>query len=292
MIIKAYNRLSEKSIKEVLNLEKVCAEYDKLKGSVYLDTSLNFNHCINSVFLLYENRELISMLSMFIPTQQEAEISAFTLPKYRCNGYFKALLSKAVEELRKFDIQDILFVCERQSISGKGVTTAFNANYEYTEYSMRFNKDRYVDRGAYRLLLLGPHFKEIDKIIDTSMKTFNDSYEDSKSRIENFFESETREQYLAGLNDEIIGLGSINQERDEASICGFGIVPEFRGKGYGKELLHLLIDRLWQTGKTEIMLDVNSENAHALELYKKSGFHIEVAFEYYRKEVSEVVYLV
>lgn len=288
MIIKAYSSLSEKAIKEVLNLEKVCAEYDKLKGSVYLDTSLNFNHCINSVFLLYENRELISILSMFIPTQQEAEISAFTLPKYRRNGYFKALLSKAVEELRKFDIQDILFVCERQSISGKEVTTTLNAEYEHTEYSMRFNKARYLDRGAYRLLLLGPHFKDLDKIIDTSMKTFDDSYEDSKSRIENFFKSETREQYLAVLNDEIIGLGSINLERDEALIYGFGIVPEYRGKGYGKELLHLLIDRLWQTGKTEIILDVNSENVHALELYKKSGFHIEVAFEYYRKKVSEV----
>ena len=288
MIIKSYISLSEKAIKEVLNLEKICNEYDKLKGSVFLDTSLNFNHHINSVFLLYENRELISMLSMFIPTQQEAEISAFTLPKYRCNGYFKALLSKAVEELRKFDIQDILFVCERQSISGKGVTTTLNAEYEHTEYSMRFNKARDEYGDTYRLSLLTPHFKDFDKIIDTSMRTFDDSYEDSKGLIENCLQSETREQYLAVLNDEIIGLGSINQERDEASIFGFGIVPEYRGKGYGKELLHLIIDRLLQMGKTEIMLDVNSENVHALELYKKTGFQIEVAFEYFRKKVSEI----
>ena len=288
MIIKSYISLSVKAINEVLNLEKVCKKYDKLKGSVFLDTSLNFNHHINSVFLLYENRELISILSMFIPTQQEAEISAFTLPEYRRNGYFKALLSKAVEELRKFDIQYILFVSERQSVSGKEVMTTLNAEYEHTEYSMRFNKARYEYRDTYRLALLTPHFKDLDKIIDTSMKTFDDSYEDSKGLIENCLQSETREQYLAVLNDEIIGLGSINQERDEASIFGFGIVPEYRSKGYGKELLHLIIDRLWQTGKTEIMLDVNSENEHALELYKKSGFQIEVAFEYYRKKVSEV----
>lgn len=288
MIIKSFNSLSEKAIKEVLNLEKVCQDHDKLKGSVYLDTSLNFDHRINSVFLLYENRELISMLSMFIPTQQEAEISAFTLPKYRRNGYFKALLLKAVEELRKFDIQELLLVCERQSISGKGVAANLNAKYEYTEYSMKFNKARYVERDAYRLSLLRPHFKELDKIIDTSMKTFDDSYEDSKSLLENCFESETREQYLAVLNDEVIGLVSINQQRDEASIFGFGIVPEYRSKGYGKELLHLIIDRLWQTGITEIMIDVNSENAHALELYKKSGFYIEVAFDYYRIKVSKV----
>ena len=48
-------------------------------------------------------------------SQQEAEISAFTLPEYRCNGYFKLLLSKAIQELNKFNIRDILFVCEKQS---------------------------------------------------------------------------------------------------------------------------------------------------------------------------------
>ncbi|EGW37639.1 GNAT family N-acetyltransferase [Desulfosporosinus sp. OT] len=288
MIIKSYNKLNKKAINEVLNLEKVCQEHDKLKGSVFLDTSLNFDQSIKSTFLLYENRELISILSMFIPTQEEAEISAFTLPEYRRNGYFKALLDKAVEELRKLDIQNILFVCEKQSISGKGVSTTLNAEYDHTEYSMRFNKTRYEYRDMFRLSLITTHFKDLNKLIDISMKIFNDGYEDSKSIIENCLQSETRELYLAVLNDEIIGMGSINQERDEALIFGLGIVPEHRGKGYGKELLQLIIDRLWQMGKTELMLDVDSDNVCALELYKKSGFQIEVAFEYYRKKVSEI----
>jgi len=287
MIIKSYISLSEKAINEVLNLEEVCQDYDKLRGSVFLDTSLNFDHRIKSIFLLYENRELISMLSMFIPTQQEAEISAYTLPKHRRNGYFKALLAKAIEELGKFDISEILFVCEKVSISGKQVMRALNAEYEHTEYAMRFNKTRYVYKDDYRLLLLKPSLKDLDKIIQTSMKIFDDCYEDAKGLIENSLQSETREQYLAVLNDEIIGLGSVNPERDEALIFGLGIVPEYRGKGFGKELLHLIIERLWQMGKTQIMIDVNSENAQALELYKKSGFKIEVAFEYYRKKVSK-----
>ncbi|MDR3601706.1 MAG: GNAT family N-acetyltransferase [Desulfosporosinus sp.] len=285
MIIKSYISLSDKAINEVLNLERVCQDYDKLKGSVYLDTSLNFSPHIKSVFLLYENRELISMLAMVIPTQQEAEISAYTLPKYRHNGYFKILLAEAVEELNKFDIQNLLFVCERQSISGKGVMVSLNAEYEHTEYSMRFNKARYRATDANRLLLLRSHYKDLDKIIETSMKIFEDSYEESKNLIENCLKSETREQYLAVLNEEIIGLGSINKERDEGLIFGFGIVPDYRGKGYGAELLHRLIDRLWQIGKTEIILDVNSENGHALELYQKAGFQIEIAFEFFRRKV-------
>lgn len=282
MFIKAYSSLNEKVINEILNLEKVCKKHDKLKGNIFLDTSLNFDPSIKSIYLLYDNRELISMLSMFIPTQQEAEIAAFTLPEHRQSGYFNALLSKAVGELKKFEIPKILLVCESQSISGREVVTALKAEYDHTEYSMRLNKTKFDDIDTYRLSLITPDIKELNKIIAISMKTFDDGYEESKSLIENCLQSKPRKQYLAVLNNEIIGLGSINQQRDEALIYGFGIVPEYRGRGYGKELLHLIVERLWHAGTTEIMLDVNSKNAHALELYKKSGFQIEVAFDYYK----------
>ena len=288
MTIKAYSSLSENALKEVIKLEKICKEDDHLKGSVFLDTSLNFNHDLKSIFLLYENSELVSMLSMFIPKQHEAEISAYTLPKYRGNGYFTALLSKAVEELSKFHVPDILFVCESQSNTGKRAIEALNAKYEYTEYSMKFNKNGYVFKDRYRLLLIKPDLRDLDKIVDISMRTFNESYEDSKTWVDKCFEFPTREQYLAILNGEIIGMGSINMERDVMSICGLGVVPEYRNQGYGKELLHLIVDNLWQRGKTEITIDVDSENANALGLYKKFGFQIEVAFEYYRKKVDEV----
>lgn len=288
MIIKSYNRLREKTINEVLSLEDGCKKHDNLQGSVFLDTSLNFNQHIKSIFLLFENDKLISMLSMFIPTQLEAEISAYTSPEYRHEGYFKALLTKAVAELRKYEIPSLLFVCESQSSSGKQLIADLNTEYDHTEYFMRSKKNSYEARARYRLKLLKPDVKNLDKLIDTSMRTFNDTYEDSKTLIENCFGLKNREQYLAVLNDQIIGLGSVNLEGDEGSIFGFGIVPEYRGQGYGTELLHLIVASLRQRGKTEITLEVNSENAHALELYKKSGFQIEVAFEYHRKKVSEI----
>jgi len=118
------------------------------------------------------------------------------------------------------------------------------------------------------------------------MKTFDECYEDAKSRIYDCIESNLREQYLAVLNGDILGLCSINQEEYEVSIYGLGILPEYRRKGYGKELLHQIVDSLIQRGKTKITLMVNRENTPAIELYKQSGFQIAVTFEYYRKEVG------
>jgi Acetyltransferases len=289
MVIKEYVVLEEKALNEVLKLERICNEYDNLLGSMFLDPSLNFNQKIKTVFLLYEHHQLISMLSMFIPTKLEAEITGYTSPQYRGKGYFKALLAKAVEELRKFHIPELLFVCERQSNIGKKVIKALQAKYEHTEYFMRLDlagsESGHVSALRDRLVLRQARADDLEKVIETSIKTFDEPYEDAKSRIENCFKSGTKEQYLAVLNGERVGLGSTNQEDEVGSIYGFGIVPEHRGKGYGEELLHLIVNRLRQGGKTEITLDVNSENEQALNLYHKFGFEIEVGYEYYRKSL-------
>lgn len=289
MVIQGHFNLTEKVLHEVLKLETICNEYDNLLGSMFLDPSLNFDQQIKTVFLFYEHGQLISMLSMFIPTHLEAEMTGYTLPKYRNKGYFNALLEKAVEELRKFHIPEILFVCENKSNIGRRVITALKAEYEHTEYYMRLDLSRseskHIPAFGNRLVLMRTQLDDLEKVIETSIETFDEPYEDAKNRIENCLESETREQYLAILYGERIGLVSTNQVDEVGSIFGFGIAPEHRGKGYGKELLHLIVNRLRQEGKTEITLDVNSENKLALELYKKFGFRIEVAYEYYRQKL-------
>ncbi|MCB8816856.1 GNAT family N-acetyltransferase [Desulfosporosinus shakirovi] len=283
MTIRAYVSLSQRAIEEVLDLEGICIDHDSLKGSVFLDSSLNINQQIKSFFLLYKNGKMISILSMFIPTKHEAEITAYTLPKFRGKGYFKSLLGKAVEELRAFDIPELLFVCESSSIPGKRVIDALNADYDHTEYFMRFDRASYTRLNRYRLILLKAEQKDLEKAIAANMKVFGDTREESKSLIKNCFSSDTREQYLAVLDDEIIGAVSVNLEED-VSIFGFGIIPEYRSKGYGKELLHLIVDDLLLRGRSDITIDVNNKNANALELYQKTGFHIEATYEYYRKK--------
>ncbi len=286
MTIKAFHSLSEEVLNEVISLESICIEYDNLAGSIFLDPSLNFNQDIKSFFLFYKEGKLISMITLFIPTEQEAEISAYTLPKFRGNGYFKILLINVLEELRTFNIPDVLFVCESPSIVGKKVLATLNAEYDHTEYFMRFDQARYVTKGRYRISKLNAELKDLEKTIETSLRIFEGSYEDAKGLIKRCLESPNREQYLAVLNNQMIGIGSVNLEGEDVSIFGLGLIPEYRGKGYGKELLSLIIDNLLQRGRADITIEVNSDNTNALRLYQISGFHIQVAYEYYRKKLS------
>lgn len=287
MILKELKVYSENVVNEVHHLEQICKDQDNLKGSIFVDTTMNFNQEMNSIFLMYDGNQLISLLTMFVPTQHEAEITALTLPSHRGKGYFKKLLSKAVEELIKYEIPEVLFVLESQSITGKHVITHLAAQYDFTEYSMRLDDRKYVPLASNRLKYLKPSEEDLKRLIDTSMRIFEDSYEDAQSMILNNFQSVTRDQYLGILNGELIGMGSSSRDGDEVSIFGFGITPEFRSKGYGYDLLQLIVEHLRQSGIREIVIEVDSNNTHAFNLYQKFGFQIETAFEYYRKKTNE-----
>jgi len=287
MIINEFSIASEEAIKEIRQIETICKKHDKLTGDIFLDSSLNFNPDIKSLFLLYEDNKLLSLLIMFIPTQDEAEISSFTLPEYRRKGYFKALLAKASNELKKYEVSDILFVCEPQSLDGKGVIKKLEANYDFTEYSLKYNQLNEACPNQYlnKIELYKPNLQDSKILIDISQQIFNDSYENAETMVSKTFESSFRQQHLAVLDREFIGMGGVSFEQDGAYIFGFGIIPKYQGKGFGKDMLKLMLQDLIKQNVKKIMIDVNSENEKAFNLYKKYGFEVQTAFEYFRKKV-------
>jgi ribosomal protein S18 acetylase RimI-like enzyme len=70
----------------------------------------------------------------------------------------------------------------------------------------------------------------------------------------------------------------IRKTRPVHSHCGtlgIGLLPEFRGRGIGRQLMQTTIDAAWQCGMTRIELTVREHNANAIALYKSLGFEIE-----------------
>ncbi|WP_303864489.1 GNAT family N-acetyltransferase [Alkalibaculum bacchi] len=191
-MIKKFSEPSEEIIKEIRKVELICKEHDKLNGSIFLDTSINFNSEIKSLFLLYDNNILVSLVSMFIPTRDEAEISAYTLPKYRRKGYFKKLLHEAIKEITKYNILDLVFVCEPQSNDGNEVIEKLKAEFDFTEYFLRYNDsvDDMEVRPTPEIKLKEAEKEDLESLINLSQEIFNDNYEDAKSMIIKSFESE------------------------------------------------------------------------------------------------------
>ncbi|WP_315115542.1 GNAT family N-acetyltransferase [Clostridium intestinale] len=288
MIEKKSGILEKKLIKEIRKIEKVCKKNDNIIRDINLDSSLNFNNKMNHTFLYYsDDKTLIGFLYMFVPTSEEAEIQGYILPKYRGKGYFKKLLKEAESELRQYDVDEILFVLEFNPESAKDSLAGIDAEYEFTEYSMEYvgNLNEIESTENSDIKILEAIDEDLEELVEISKRSFGESEEEAKGYIMKSLKADNRIQYKVIYKRECIGLAGVYIEETEATIFGFGILPEYRGSGLGKQVLKLILIELRHKNVDEILIDVDSNNEVAFELYKKMGFDIEVAFDYYRRKI-------
>ncbi len=118
MKILQLHKLNKLQIKDIVDLVQECLKEDGLERTLYLSNDINFYVNLDSFYLMYDEKRLVSVLTIFEPLDDEAEITAYTLPSERKKGYFTALFHEAVEELKRFELSRILFVVEPQSVSG------------------------------------------------------------------------------------------------------------------------------------------------------------------------------
>lgn len=76
------------------------------------------------------------------------------------------------------------------------------------------------------------------------------------------------------VGDQDIGVMMMNEhpEQDAIELVYFGIVPEFRGRGLGRQLLSQGIQAAALTGRAALFLAVDCENIYANNLYGELGF--------------------
>ena len=68
---------------------------------------------------------------------------------------------------------------------------------------------------------------------------------------------------------------------DGIYIRGFGIVPERRQRGYGRQLLAATMQLMLAEGQKHFALDVATDNMRALTLYASCGFRETEAYDYH-----------
>lgn len=78
--------------------------------------------------------------------------------------------------------------------------------------------------------------------------------------------------FFLKVKDKYIGYGQIIFMRSMYMIVNFGILKEFRSKGYGNIFLNKLISNFKEKINSDIFIRVDSNNRIAKRLYEKSGF--------------------
>lgn len=99
--------------------------------------------------------------------------------------------------------------------------------------------------------------------------------------IEDIFFDEMQNYYIDDgaifikYKDQYIGYGQIIMENNIPTIVNFGIIKEFREKGFGQEFMKYLLNLIYRKGYNEVKIRVNANNYSAINLYTKMGFKTE-----------------
>lgn len=287
MQIELYNRPEADVIHSVRELERLCQQHDALKGSLFLDPSLNFSPDVPCLLAIYEGHTLAGAMTFFAPTQEEAEIVGLTHPAFRRRGVFRALIAAAARQAQTLGIPDFLFVCEPQSRDGAAALAAFSLTPDHTEYALRYDHAHpdaqlTVPEG----LTLHPAAEaDLDDMVLISMESFSDEAERAAHFFKLALASKSRRQYIARLNDAPAAIGALGIEDGEATLFGLGVRSGLQNKGIGRGLVSLLLREALAAGIQEILIEVDNTNASAHHLYLSCGFRPEATYDYFRAPV-------
>ncbi|AGK99441.1 GNAT family N-acetyltransferase [Clostridium pasteurianum] len=280
--------ISEKEYKEISQLEKLCSSKDKTNLKLELDYKLNMRRNseiglknINE-FLYYIDEVLVAYLGISSFGSNIGEINGITHLDWRRKGLFKKLLELAIEECQNRGFNKLLLLSDGESRSGVEFIKAFGGKYDFSEYRMKL-LSKASSESINSISLRKAEKFDWKEIARQNALFFNDAEES-----ESFPEEEeivNQVTYMVELKKEIIGKIRVEYSDNSAFICGFGILPDFRGKGYGKSALKEALRLINGKNIYNIELDVECKNNTALNLYKACGFEEKSVMNYYKYSI-------
>lgn len=275
------NTLSAEKLTNIKHLYEVCNSYDNSNYTFDVDDDFSKENDINT-FLLFQENELVSSITLFAPTKKEAELIALTLPKKRKQGYFTILLKEAIIEIKRRDIKSILYVSDSKSNTGINTLEHLKTTYDFSEYLLKFNnKEKLLIEANDNIQVTMADIKDKEKLTCIVSKAFNTKIKDESDRMESIFSGSNRTIYSIKYKTEVVGLIGIFEDNYRTYIFGFCIDPNFQKKGIGSYTLSEIV-KICLLNNNDIVLEVQADNFNALNVYVNAGFEIQAEFKYFR----------
>lgn len=277
--------ITEEDYRKIEQLKNICIEKEEMYLKLELDFKLNLSKIHKgeilentNEFFCYSGETLIGYLGICNFGGEAGEVTGMVHPLYRRKGVFNRLYTLAKEECKRRDFKKILLICDNMTFSGLKFIESTGAVYSFSEYEMKLDNNYISEQGKNIVLrkALNLDAEEIARqnsiyFASTGGTVIMPEEEEKRNRI----------TYMIELGSKIIGKIRVEVNDNEGFISGFGILPEYRGKGYGKEALNAALYILSKNNIHSAALEVAAKNKNALNLYKSCGFVEKGIMDYY-----------
>jgi ribosomal protein S18 acetylase RimI-like enzyme len=229
-------------------------------------------------FLCYQAGILIGFLGLYLLGAQ-IEVTGMVHPDYRRRGIFREMFRAARQECLKKGFGGLLIVTEHASEAGIGFARQTGARYDFSEYRMRFAAKTVPDFPSRGIILHKAAPADIAELVRLDTEAFGlpETGDNCESLPGNRYDS----TYVAKLDGQILGKIAAHRDGTNNYVFGFVIKPEMRRRGYGREVMGLMLRKLSVEEKTPVILEVAARNERALGLYQSFGFREITVYDYY-----------
>ncbi len=287
-MIKKYKYLDHSIIKEIKPLEVLCCEHDQTTLKLELDYKLKSKESITgsyNEFLYYDDNKLVGYIGISSFGSSDLEVNGMVDPAFRRKSIFKSLFNEVLIEWQNRNKPNMLLLTDHESHAGINFLESITASYDYSEYEMHLenpNKSNHT-----KVKLVQAKKEDALELAKQNKIYFGDVHDGERELILINPEIEAEKGmyiFLVQHNNLTIGKVNLITEEQIGSIYGLGVKPEFRRKGFGREILLASIDYFVDLNCNDVMLQVVTENISALDLYLSVGFKRTSVMDYYKME--------
>lgn len=281
-VIVKKQRLTEAEMAEVTALVALCKMHDGIDLTLLLEMIRDRTDNDTNDFLYYDDGRIVGALALDSFGTEEKEMTGLVHPDYRRKGIFTALVNEVNVDAKARGIQQLIFVCDRFSRSGKAFIEAVGAHYDFSEHRMLLVDFKERDPNSYKehITLRLATTADADTLAYVSATSFGESERRTKEHLEKDIPNPHRRYYLVMLGNEPVGC--LNLWRgDTIGIYAFCVLPQYRKRGFGRQMLEQIIRQVRSETQQPITLEVDTTNTNAYELYRSCGFKETTTVGYY-----------
>ena len=213
-----------------------------------------------------------------VPPGGDVEVVGAVHPAHRRQGIGRALLHAVVRECRRRGASSLLLVCEEAAPSGKAFAHAVGGAYRFAEHRMALDRAAFAQRPPPRrtLVIEQAGLEDIDALAATGPASG-----EYREAILRRLQQANQRFYIGRTQGEPVVMLRLHQDEPSVFIQSFRVRPAHRGRGYGRQMLMAVIDRLIAEDWDQILIEVATDNQIALSLYTSCGFRQVATYLYY-----------
>ncbi|WP_286907849.1 GNAT family N-acetyltransferase [Clostridium sp. UBA1652] len=294
--IKLKENINKEDYEVINKLQQECI--DKVALKLELDYKLASSNESSKItnntneFMYFDGEKLIGYIGIgsFGGFNTPIEVNGMVHPDYRKQGVFKKLSELVIDEWKRRNSSNMFLLSDRTSKEGQEFIKNLGATYNHTEYEMYFRQEgsSETSKGLSNLTFRKANNEDAYELAKQDAIYFGEEVPEENDKEKMILPEEEEKKgiktYLAEKDNEIIGKVRL-ELTDKGGIYGLGVLPKHRRKGYAREMLKFAVNTLLEDGAKEVMLQVDSENPNALNLYKSCGFVETSVMDYYEMKL-------